>query len=187
MWIIAGLGNPGAKYELTRHNIGFLIIDALAREFSANFNKNFNGLSTKISIENNDCLLLKPQTFMNKSGSSVLGASTFFKVKPQNIIVIHDELDLELGEVRIKLGGGNNGHNGLKDISLKLNNDFIRIRIGIGRPLIKGQEADFVLHNFTDADLEIIEKIIPLSITAIKTIITQDLEKALQSCQIKKI
>lgn len=187
MWIIAGLGNPGAKYELTRHNIGFLVIDALEKKYQGNFTKNFDGLSATIKINNSPCLLLKPQTFMNKSGSSVLSAQTFYKVALNNIIVMHDDLDLPIGELRIKQGGGHGGHNGLRDITAKSGADFIRIRIGIGRPEFKGSEADYVLSNFTNDEFVTLEEVIQSAIIAVETLISKDVATAQQLCQIKKI
>lgn len=185
MWMIAGLGNPGAQYELTRHNVGFLVIDHLKNLLKVNFNNNFHGLCAKTTICDNACLLIKPQTFMNKSGLSVQAASSFYKILPQNIIVIHDELDVQLGEIRLKLGGGNNGHNGLKDISARLGNDYLRVRIGISRPVIKGTEADFVLNNFNDSELITLEKIIPLAAQAIMSIIKEGLDKTNSNIKLK--
>lgn len=185
MWMIVGLGNPGAKYELTRHNIGFLVLDYMKNLLNVNFANNFNALFAKAAIEQHDCLLLKPQTFMNKSGVSVQSACSFYKINTQNIIVVHDELDLEFGEIRLKIGGGNNGHNGLKDISARLGNDYFRVRVGISRPSIKGLEADFVLTNFNDEQLTLLNKIIPLASESIISIIKNGLEKTNSSMKLK--
>ena len=124
MWIIVGLGNPGAKYDGTRHNIGFELVDEIGRSNGAmGYQNNFHGDTDKIRLSSETVLLLKPMTFMNVSGKSVQAAAAFFKVKPENILVVHDDLDLPLGVVRVKKGGGHGGHNGLRDISAKLGNN----------------------------------------------------------------
>ncbi|MES2503466.1 MAG: aminoacyl-tRNA hydrolase [Myxococcota bacterium] len=141
MKLIVGLGNPGDIYAKNRHNVGFRVLDFLG----LNFQKGFSGLYAKDS----QFIYLKPQTFMNKSGDSVLAAASFHKIKPEDILVIHDELDLSFGTVRQKKGGGHAGHNGLRDITRVLGAEFSRIRIGISRPEHKGQVADYVLSNFS--------------------------------------
>lgn len=184
MWLIVGLGNPGGKYELTRHNIGFLAIDALLDEVGAQASKtSFCSLVARFDIDGQPCVSIKPQTFMNKSGTAVEQAVVFHKIPLNQVIVVHDELDLALGEIRIKKGGGNSGHNGLKDISRLLGPDFLRVRIGIGRPNIKGTEADFVLSPFSDSELRAVEEILPKAILAIRKLITDGLEVAQQQCQ----
>ncbi len=184
MWLIVGLGNPGAKYELTRHNIGFLAIDALLDDLKINESKtNFGGKTARFSIDGQACLSLMPETFMNRSGTSVQQAMSFHKIAIDNIIVVHDELDIPLGEIRIKKGGGSSGHNGLKDITRLLGPDYIRVRLGIGRPNIKGTEADFVLSPFSEKDFVTVEKILPLSVTAIKTLVCEGLDVAQRQCQ----
>ncbi len=141
MRLIVGLGNPGDQYAKTRHNIGFRVLDDLGLSFQ----KGFQGLVSK----EGDIVYLKPQTFMNLSGNSVLAAASFHKIKPEDICVIHDELDLPFGEVRFKKGGGHAGHNGLRDIMRVLGPDFARVRIGIGKPEHKTEVASYVLSQFT--------------------------------------
>src|SRR5690242_1961689 len=139
MWLIVGLGNPGPKYELTRHNIGFLAADYMLDKLGAEFSKlGFSGKIARLDWQNQPCLFLKPATFMNRSGQAVQEAVSFHKIPLENVIVIHDELDLSLGELRLKKGGGDGGHNGLKDITRLLGPDYLRVRLGIGRPAIKG-------------------------------------------------
>jgi PTH1 family peptidyl-tRNA hydrolase len=187
MWLIVGLGNPGPKYELTRHNIGFLAIDAMAdRNGVSTFKNSFQGLLARFDVATQPCVALKPETYMNKSGISVQQAAAFHKIDLDHIIVVHDELDLPLGDIRIKKGGGNSGHNGLKDITRLLGEGFIRIRLGIGRPTIKGTEADFVLSAFTDKELIIVNEILDKACTAIETIVSEGLEIALRQCQTPK-
>ena len=155
MWLVVGLGNPGGKYAGHRHNVGFMAIDELARrEDTDAFRSKFSAemARCRLSKGDDDALLLKPQTYMNLSGDSVQPCAAFFKVPPQRIIVIHDELDLPFATVRLKSGGGHGGHNGLRSIKQRLGGaDFLRIRIGIGRPppSFRGDPADFVLSDFS--------------------------------------
>ncbi len=144
MKLIVGLGNPGDQYARTRHNIGFRVLDSLGLDF----HKGFQGLVSK----SGDLIYLKPQTFMNRSGDSVLAALSFHKIKPEDLIVIHDELDLPFGTVRLKKSGGHAGHNGLRDIIRVIGPDFTRIRMGIGKPEHKTQVADYVLSPFSSPE-----------------------------------
>jgi PTH1 family peptidyl-tRNA hydrolase len=157
MHLLVGLGNPGAKYERTRHNIGFMAVDDLGRRGPAgggspsDWREKFRGLWLKTSAAGREVVLLKPQTFMNLSGECVQPAAAFFKVTPERVVVLHDELDLPFGEVRVKVGGGHAGHNGLRSLIERLGTpDFVRVRIGIGRPPagFRGQVADYVLSPF---------------------------------------
>lgn len=158
MWLIVGLGNPGSDYARTRHNIGFMAVDRLAQALHASaFSKKFQGELAEASVAGEKLLLLKPLTFMNLSGKSVQAAAAFYKIPPAQIIVIHDELDLPLGKLRIKRGGGNNGHNGLRDIDRLLGADYWRIRLGIHHPGDKHRVHDHVLSNFTPAEMTEIE------------------------------
>lgn len=184
MWLIVGLGNPGAKYELTRHNFGFLVIDALQDLQGITTTKtSFGGLVARCDLNGQPAVLLKPETFMNRSGTSVQQAMSFHKIDLENLVVIHDELDLPLGDIRIKRGGGNGGHNGLKDITRLIGPDFIRIRLGIGRPAIKGIEADYVLSPFSNPELIIVEDIVKKACVAVKTVVAEGMEHAQRLCQ----
>jgi PTH1 family peptidyl-tRNA hydrolase len=150
--LIVGLGNPGNEYDFTRHNIGFLAVEALADHYGAPaWKKKFKGL---IAAANDPALLfLKPQTYMNLSGEAVLEAAHFHKIAPANIIVFHDDLDLLPGQVKIKQGGGAGGHNGLKSIDQHLGKDYWRVRLGIGNPGVKGDAVtNYVLGAFAKAD-----------------------------------
>lgn len=146
--LIVGLGNPGAEYEATRHNVGFWFVDQLADRLKANLavQPKFFGRAGRAG----DLWLLEPTTYMNRSGQSVAALANFYKITPAEILVIHDDLDLPPGGIRVKQGGGNGGHNGLKDIQARLGTpDFWRLRLGIGHPRTLGlnqQVADFVLH-----------------------------------------
>ncbi|HXW54004.1 MAG TPA: aminoacyl-tRNA hydrolase [Myxococcota bacterium] len=186
MWLIVGLGNPGTKYELTRHNFGFLAIDALLSNHGVTSTKAaFNGQVARCDINGEPCVLLKPETFVNRSGSSVQAAMSFHKLALENVMVIHDEMDLSLGEIRIKRGGGNGGHNGLKDITRLLGADFVRVRLGIGRPNFKGSEADYVLTAFSDQELLVVEDVLKKTIIAVASIVKEGLEQAQQRCQVR--
>lgn len=151
MWILVGLGNPGAQYQDNRHNIGFLAIDEIANEFSLPaFSKKFEGELTEGRIDGEKVVLVKPMTFMNLSGQCVGKVARFYKVTPNRIIVFHDELDLAPGKVRIKKGGGAAGHNGLKSMDAHLNSqDYHRVRMGIGHPGDKDRVSGYVLSDFS--------------------------------------
>jgi PTH1 family peptidyl-tRNA hydrolase len=149
MRLIVGLGNPGRPYARNRHNIGFMAAEAIARRHGfAAFRSRFKGELAEGVVAGERCLLLCPQTFMNLSGESVLAAMSFYKIAPGEIVVIHDELDLRPGKVRVKRGGGNAGHNGLRSIDAMIGADYWRIRIGIGHPGVRELVHPYVLQNF---------------------------------------
>lgn len=160
MFLFVGLGNPGAQYEDTRHNVGFLLLDAIAREAGTAFSgQKFRSHFARGRWEGHDVALLKPITYMNVSGSAVLEASTFFKVPTEKVIVVFDDLDQAPGAVRARTGGGHGGHNGVRDILARLGDDaFHRVKIGIGKPVHKSATADWVLGRFTAAERERLEK-----------------------------
>ena len=180
MWLIAGLGNPGKEYSETRHNAGFKVIDFFyeAKKINAPFTKQFQALCCKTQIDNQDILLIKPQTFMNLSGRPMQAAAAFYKIPTTKMIVIHDDLDLALGQIKIKNGGGHGGHNGLRDIIHVLGDAFIRIRIGIGKPNIKGTEASFVLAKYRDSEQALLNEQLHLATQSILTIIAKGVESA---------
>ena len=158
--LIVGLGNPGREYEATRHNVGFLWVDELARAQKLNFKSEskFHGLTARGQLHGHEVLLLKPQTFMNVSGRSVGALVQFYKIAPAEMLVVHDELDLPPGVARLKMGGGHGGHNGLKDIIAHLGSkDFWRLRLGIGHPGERGVVADYVLSDPRREERELIE------------------------------
>ena len=136
MFLHVGLGNPGSEHKLNRHNIGFMAIDHLLHFYKINdiYKNKFNGHYYKLSQNNRSIFFLKPQTFMNQSGSCVSSLIKFFSIKPSSVIVWHDEIDLDKGKIKVKLGGGHGGHNGIRDIIRYIGEDFLRVRIGVGRP-----------------------------------------------------
>lgn len=160
MHLIVGLGNPGTQYELTRHNVGFMFLDQLAESAGSQFSQTkFNSLVTRVTWKGFDVLLMKPQTFMNLSGTSVLEAVQFYKLPPSNLIVVFDDLDQAAGAVRLRVGGGHGGHNGVRDILARWGQDsFYRIKIGIGKPEHKSATANYVLGKFSAAELDDILK-----------------------------
>ncbi|GAA4662359.1 aminoacyl-tRNA hydrolase [Bartonella pachyuromydis] len=153
MWLIAGLGNPGLQYRNNRHNIGFMAIDAIYQSLPFSpWSKKFQAEIANGLINGEKTFLLKPQTFMNLSGQAIGEALRFYKLDLKNLIIIYDELDLLPGEIRVKIGGGNNGHNGIKSIDAHCGIDYYRIRLGIGRPNSKELVHQYVLGDFTKSD-----------------------------------
>jgi PTH1 family peptidyl-tRNA hydrolase len=182
--LIVGLGNPGAEYEQTRHNAGFWLVDNLANDVGARLQREtkYNALMAKASIAGQEVYLLEPQTYMNRSGQSVGGLCRFFKINPDEVLVVHDELDLMPGTARLKKGGSSGGHNGLKDITAALGTqDYWRLRLGIGHPRtlsLQQQVADFVLHRPRREDQELIEQSIDKSLLVMPQIVEGKFEAA---------
>ncbi len=158
MILFVGLGNPGRAYAGNRHNIGFMAVEAIARAASAPaFRARFQGLASEAALAGERVVLLLPHTFMNESGRAVGEAARYLKIEPKDIVVFHDELDLPPGKVRVKMGGGNAGHNGLKSITAHIGNDYRRVRIGIGHPGDRALVHNYVLGDFAKADAPWIE------------------------------
>ncbi len=158
MILFVGLGNPGKAYAGNRHNVGFMAIEAIARAASAPvFRSKFHGCVSEIALAGERVVLLAPQTYMNESGRAVGDAARYLKIEPRDIIVFHDELDLPAGKVRVKTGGGNAGHNGLKSITAHIGNDYRRVRIGIGHPGDRALVHNYVLGDFAKSDAPWVE------------------------------
>jgi PTH1 family peptidyl-tRNA hydrolase len=179
-YIIAGLGNPGPNYQWTRHNAGFLFLDRLAHLENISIGrKTFSGLAGEWNHDNSRHLLLKPQTFMNLSGRSIMLALQFYKLPLTRLIVVHDELDLPFGTARLKQGGGHGGHNGLRSIMEQLGKgDFIRLRIGIGRPA-QGDTVNYVLGNIPPEQMESLPRILDGGLEMLEMLLDQGLPKAM--------
>lgn len=161
MLLLVGLGNPGSQYARHRHNIGFMAVDALAEVLHAGpWKQKYNGLLAEASVKGEKLLLLKPQTMMNRSGTSVSPCAQFYKLAPSGVFVFHDELDLPLGKIRVKQGGGNGGHNGLRDIDAHFGKDYWRVRIGIGHPGHKEAVTGHVLGNFSPDEQPLLEDVL---------------------------
>jgi PTH1 family peptidyl-tRNA hydrolase len=177
--LVAGLGNPGREYERTRHNVGWLVADELARRHGGSFRGKFSGQLAETRLDDLRLALLNPETYMNDSGRSIGAATKFFKVDPGDLLVVHDDVDLEPGRIQARLGGGLAGHNGLRSIAQAIGtNDFLRLRIGVGRPGRGDRRsvADYVLGNFEpeiDAD-----SLIERAAEAVETIARDGLEEA---------
>jgi PTH1 family peptidyl-tRNA hydrolase len=166
MFLIAGLGNPGDKYELTRHNVGFMIIDEMIKNLTLQTNINKSNFIADV-IKASSSLLVKPQTFMNNSGQSIVAIADYYQIPLENIIVIHDDLDLPFGTVKYKMGGGHGGHNGLKSLDAHVGKEYIRVRVGIGKPEDKNDVANYVLSNFSKEELKQLEDIMTHIIKAV--------------------
>ena len=183
MYIIAGLGNPGKEYENTRHNIGFDVIDRLAEEENiAVMESKHKALIGKGYVAGQKVILAKPQTFMNLSGQCVQPLLAWYKIRPDQLVVVHDELDIPAGELRFKKGGGNAGHNGLKSITQMLGTpDFYRLRIGIGRPPQKGDVINWVLGRPCSEDAEKIRAATDNALEVLKIFVQKGLEAAVRA------
>lgn len=185
MRLIVGLGNPGARYENTRHNVGFMVLDRwLSAHPAAQWREQFGGEAADLSLGAARVLLLKPQTFMNRSGQSVRKAAQFFKIPPAQVLIVHDEVDLALGEIRLKLGGGEAGHNGLRSVTSDLGTqDYARLRCGVGRapPEFRGDTADFVLQAPSPADRPQLETMISNAVQALEMVIRVGLDQAMNN------
>lgn len=181
--LVVGLGNPGREYASTRHNVGWMALDELARASGAEaFRKKFSGEYAKGRFEGRDVVLLRPETYMNESGRSVQPAAAFFHAAPGDVVVLHDELDLPFGDVRAKVGGGHAGHNGLRSLIQHLGTpEFVRVRMGIGRPPagFRGEVADYVLSSFDTAERAEVPDMVAKAIDALRLIATQGAARAL--------
>lgn len=163
---IIGLGNPGSKYELTRHNAGYWFVDLVAQRHRLQFRKEskFHGETCRLGLGGADCWLLKPDTFMNRSGRAASALMSYYKIPPNRTLVVHDELDMPPGQIKLKRGGGHGGHNGLRDIVAALGSpDFWRLRVGIGHPGNKDLVVDYVLDRAQQAEQQLIDHSLDLA------------------------
>ena len=180
--IIVGLGNPGPEHQLTRHNAGFWFVDALARAQGAQFRSHsrYHGEVCRVTLERRELVLLKPHTYMNRSGLAVRALLDYVKVPVGELLVVHDELDLPPGTARFKLGGGHGGHNGLRDTITHCGADFWRLRLGIGHPGDRSQVIDYVLQRAAPADEEAIVTSVGASLEALTVFVRDGAEKAMK-------
>lgn len=181
MKLIVGLGNPGDKYKLTRHNIGFMAIDAMAQSFGADSYKGeHKSLTTRISVNSEVILLAKPQTFMNLSGEAVQSLMAYYRIEIQDLMIAHDEIDLPFGTMRFQTHRGHGGHNGIRSIHQTLaTNEYKRIRLGVGRPPHEHMEiADYVLQNFNSSEMNLLPDFLNLICEGVECSIKDGFEKA---------
>ena len=182
MKLVVGLGNPGREYEATRHNVGFAVVDFLARELGFPSWRSAGGARvSRGAVGREEVLLVKPMTFMNLSGDAVGSLMRYYKVGLESLIVVHDELDFEPGTVRVKTGGGHGGHNGLRSIAAHVGRDFVRVRVGIGKPRHATQGADYVLSGFDKSERGLVEEAIAQAAGAVKTIIEEGAAAAMNT------
>jgi PTH1 family peptidyl-tRNA hydrolase len=181
--IIAGLGNPGPEHRLTRHNAGFWFVDALAHALGAQFRSHarYQGEICRVPLDGRDVVLLKPQTYMNRSGLSVRALLDYLKAPAGELLVVHDELDLPPGTARFKLGGGHGGHNGLRDTITHCGPDFWRLRLGIGHPGDKSQVIDYVLQRAAPVDEQALMQSIDAALQALPVFVREGSEKAMHA------
>ncbi|MEU0739034.1 aminoacyl-tRNA hydrolase [Streptomyces sp. NPDC006134] len=184
-WLIAGLGNPGPEYAANRHNVGFMVVDLLAERMGGRFKR--HGKAQAQVVEGRigppgpagrRVVLAKPMSYMNLSGGPVNALRDFYKVPPAHVVAVHDELDIDYGVLRLKLGGGDNGHNGLKSITKALGAEYHRVRVGIGRPPGRMPVADFVLKDFSSAERKELDWFVDRAADAVECLVTEGLERA---------
>jgi PTH1 family peptidyl-tRNA hydrolase len=186
--LLVGLGNPGTEYEQTRHNAGFWWIDAAARKLGVRLSaeRAYFGLVARANLPQGPVWLLQPQTYMNLSGKSVAALARFFKIAPQEILVVHDELDVLPGQMKLKLGGSHAGHNGLRDIHAQLGTaDYWRLRLGIGHPGVKAEVVDYVLRKPAPEQREAIHKAIDESMATLDLLVAGEMDKAMMKLHAK--
>ena len=181
MILVVGLGNPGKEYSLSRHNIGFMVVDELSNRLGVNLNKiEFTSLYSEAVLEEKKLILLKPQTYMNRSGKAVSETVKFFKIPLKDVIVVYDEMDIPFGSLKIKVGGGSAGHRGIESIISSVgDDDFIRVRVGIGKPVQKSEGVTHVLSRFKKEEKRMIEEVVSRAADAVWEIIVRGTESAM--------
>ncbi|HEY6075563.1 MAG TPA: aminoacyl-tRNA hydrolase [Gaiella sp.] len=176
--LVAGLGNPGPEHARDRHNVGWMVVDELARRHGGSFKGKFRGRIADVRVHDAKLALLKPETYMNESGASIQAAAAFYKVPPELVVVVHDDVDLETGRLQARLGGGLAGHNGLRSLAARIGSqDFLRLRVGVGRPGRGDRRpvADYVLSQFQPEDDG--EALVARAADAVETLVAEGLEE----------
>ncbi|MCA1927420.1 MAG: aminoacyl-tRNA hydrolase [Calditerrivibrio sp.] len=178
-FLVVGLGNPGKQYEMTRHNIGFMVVDELAKSIVVNFKGGFNADYAVGEIGGKRVYLAKPQTYMNLSGKAVSEIAGYFDIESGNVIVVHDDLDMEFGKIKLRMGGSSGGHRGIESIIASIDTDkFIRVKMGIGKPQHKNMPG-YVLGEFSKEEKSLLDRFVELGCMAVKEILQSDLKKAM--------
>ena len=182
-WLVVGLGNPGKEYVRNRHNVGFMVADLLAERLAAKFGRHRRAVAEvaegRLGFDGPRLVLTKPLTYMNLSGGPVAALARFYKIPPQRIVAVHDDLDIGYGQLRAKIGGGEGGHNGLRSMSRSLGTkDYVRVRFGIGRPPGRQDPADYVLSNFSAAEGKELEFLVDRAADVVEAVATRGLEWA---------
>ncbi len=184
-WLIVGLGNPGPEYAMNRHNVGFMVVDLLAERIGGKFKRAgkaqaqvLEGRMGPVGPAGRRVILAKPMSFMNLSGGPVNALRDFYKVPVANVVAVHDELDIDYGTLRLKLGGGDNGHNGLKSMTKAMGAEYHRVRFGIGRPPGRMQVADFVLKDFSSAERKELDYFVDRAADSVESLVSEGLERA---------
>ncbi|OIJ62978.1 aminoacyl-tRNA hydrolase [Streptomyces mangrovisoli] len=184
-WLVVGLGNPGPEYAMNRHNVGFMVADLLAERIGGKFKRAGKAQAQVVEGRigppgpaNRRVILAKPMSYMNLSGGPVNALRDFYKVSAAQVVAVHDELDIDYGTLRVKLGGGDNGHNGLKSITKAMGPDYHRVRFGIGRPPGRMQVADFVLKDFSSGERKELDYFVDRAADAVECLVTEGLERA---------
>ncbi len=180
MRFVAGLGNPGGKYKETRHNVGFLVLDELGRRWGCEIGKpQFGALVGQAAVHNESTVFMKPQQFMNRSGLPVRSIVSYFKESVEALIVVHDDVDLAFGQIRVKQGGGHGGHNGLRDLDRHMDSrDYVRVRVGIGRPPENWDTADYVLGRWASSERDVLDGHVGKAADAVEHILVHGLVDA---------
>lgn len=182
MNLVIGLGNPGRRYDRTRHNAGFLVVDRLAERAGETVeSKQFGALVGKARVGDRTVVLAKPQSFMNLSGQPAASLRGYYKAENSDVIVIHDDVDIPFGDVRVKQKGGHGGHNGLRDLNKRLGNDYLRVRFGVGRPPAGHDTADFVLGRWTDEETEALDGIVDRAADAVEAVLRDGVLSAMNT------
>lgn len=187
MFLVLGLGNPGRKYERTRHNVGFLVADRLAERAGARCDKpQLGALIAKVRFGDHEAVLAQPQSFMNLSGQPAVSLRGYYKVETADVIVVHDEVDIPFGQVRIKRGGGHGGHNGLRDIQARFGDGgFVRVRVGVSRPPPGWDTADYVLATWTKAEADELDAIVDRAADTVEAIIRHGVIEAMNRFNVR--
>ena len=188
MQLVVGLGNPGRQYAQTRHNAGFHVVDRLAERWGARVDrKQFGALVDSVRIGDANVVLAKPQTFMNRSGQAVASLRGFYKLDLDEIVVVHDEVDMDFGVVKLKQGGGHGGHNGLRDIQAKLgNNGFLRVRVGVSRPPPGWETADWVLGKFSSSEQSDLPEVVDRAANVVELVLREGAAKAMSEVNARR-